>query len=443
VTWEEAVRWLFALERRGVKLDLTRMRAALEELGSPERSFRSVLVAGTNGKGSTAAALASSLRLTGLRVGLYTSPHILDYRERIRLNGRLAPPEALLRRVETDRDIWERHELSFFEATTVMAFSYFRESAVDLAVLEVGLGGRLDATNTVEPILSIITPLGMDHAHLLGSTPAAIAREKAGILRPNVPAVLAGGSREAIEAVRSRAGEVGAPFYLRRECVRVDRIAPAPRGTRFRLRRRPGAPAGFVLPERGLSIETSLPGRHQVVNAAHAALALSLLRERGVAVDDEQIARGIRRLRWPGRLERPAKDRPLLADVAHNREGAQVVAQYLQGPARSREIRPVIAMLEKKDHQGYFRELRRVARRVWIAPLAVERAAPVEELKSAAEEAGLAVRLAPSVKEALEDALRGAFEPDGPLVLLAGSFHTVEAGYHALGVPAEEALWDE
>lgn len=251
MTWEEAVRWLFALERRGVKLDLDRMSAALEDLGRPQDAFASVLVAGTNGKGSTAAALASAARLGGRTVGLYTSPHLLDCRERIRLNGRLAPEDALLARLERDREVWEAHALSFFEALTALAFCFFRDQGVDLAVLEVGLGGRLDATNTVEPILSVITPLGMDHAHLLGSTAAAIAREKAGILRPGVPAVVAGGSLAAIQAVADRARELGAPLYLRRSSVEVRSIRGGARGPRFLLRRRDRAPAGFTLPPAG------------------------------------------------------------------------------------------------------------------------------------------------------------------------------------------------
>jgi len=245
LTWEESLRWLLALERRGVKLDLTRMRAALEALNRPQASFSSILVAGTNGKGSTAAALASALRLSGRSVGLYTSPHLLDYRERIRLNGKLADSEAMRLRVERDREIWDRFELSFFEATTALAFSHFRETGVEVAVLEVGLGGRLDATNTVEPVLSVITPLGMDHAHLLGSTRAAIAREKAGILRPGVPAAVAGGRRRRPKRWNGGPGISVRPFTCAGQVCASSAFGRARKGSPFAcepdLARRPAS----------------------------------------------------------------------------------------------------------------------------------------------------------------------------------------------------------
>ncbi len=436
--WDEAVRWLFALERRGIKLDLERMRACLEDLGRPQESFASILVAGTNGKGSTAAGLASVFSRTGRTVGLYTSPHLLDYRERIRLDGALAPKGTLLRLITRDREIWERHELSFFEATTALAFAFFREAGADLAVLEVGLGGRLDATNTAEPILSVITSLGMDHAHLLGATAAAIAGEKAGILRPGVPAIVAGGAAGSFGAVERRARELGAPLFRRTACLRVDQIEETD-GTSFRVRRREGAPAGFVLPEDGLELRSRLPGIHQAVNGSLAVLGPALLRERGWGVTDAEIQEGIGRLRWPGRCE-AIPGFPLIADVAHNHEGAQVLARAVAGVARGRGILPVAGMMAQKDHGGFFRELSRVAREVRIAPLAVERAAPAADLEAAARAAGLTVRSFPRIAPALEDALEASAR-DGSLVLLCGSFHALEEGYRFLGLGPVEALW--
>ncbi|MCA9728033.1 MAG: bifunctional folylpolyglutamate synthase/dihydrofolate synthase, partial [Candidatus Eisenbacteria bacterium] len=163
-----ALAYLFSLQNRGIKLDLDRMRAALAELGQPQDSFASILVAGTNGKGSTSSALASILQRPGVRVGLFTSPHLVDYRERIRVDGRMISSVDLERRIASDREIWDRHGLTFFEVTVALGLVLFREAAVDVAVLEVGLGGRLDATNVVDPILSVVTPIGYDHMHLLG-----------------------------------------------------------------------------------------------------------------------------------------------------------------------------------------------------------------------------------------------------------------------------------
>lgn len=441
--WEEALRRLYRLEVRGIKLDLERVRECLRVLGDPQRAFSSVLVAGTNGKGSTASALASVLSLSGTRTALYTSPHLLDFRERIRIDGQMDDRMLLHARLERDWKTWERFELSFFEAATVLALARFRDAGVEVAVLEVGLGGRLDATNTVEPILSVITSLGMDHAQILGRTAAAIAVEKAGIFRAGVPAVTDGGPSGAPAALEARAREVGACFYPRSRCVRVSGITPsaAAAGVRFRLTRRAGSPAGFTLPPDGLVLESALPGVHQAGNLTLAVLAAAILRHRGFAIIDGQIVEGIRRVRWPGRLERPLPGCALIADVAHNREGARAVARHLAVSAPGREVRPVVGMVQGKDHAGFFRELGRVARSVWVTPLADERTAPVETLAAAAEAAGLGVRRAGSVAAALGAALSGAREPDGPLVLLCGSFHMLEEGYRELGVSALERLW--
>jgi dihydrofolate synthase/folylpolyglutamate synthase len=445
VIWEEALRRLYRLEWRGIKLDLVRVRECLRALGDPQQAFASVLVAGTNGKGSTASALASVLSLSGRRTALYTSPHLLDFRERIRIDGWMDDRELLHGRLERDWEIWERFELSFFEAATVLAFARFRDAGVEVAVLEVGLGGRLDATNTAEPILSVITSLGLDHAQILGRTAAAIAVEKAGIFRPGVPAVTDGGPPGAPTALAARAREVGACLYPRNRCVRVSGITPsaAAAGVRFRLAPRVGAPEGFTLPPDGLVLESALPGVHQAGNLTLAALAAAILRRRGFAITDGQIVEGIRRVRWPGRLERPLPGGALIADVAHNREGAHAVARHLAVVAPGREVRPVVGMVQGKDHDGFFRELGRVARSVWVVPLADQRAAPVETLAASAQAAGLDVQRVDSVAEALGAALNGAREPDGPLVLLCGSFHLLEEGYRELGLSALERLWAE
>ncbi|MBK8230006.1 MAG: bifunctional folylpolyglutamate synthase/dihydrofolate synthase [Candidatus Eisenbacteria bacterium] len=429
--------YLFGLESRGIKLDLDRMRAAEQALGHPEQAFPSILVAGTNGKGSTSTLLASVLELGGRRVGLYTSPHLLDFRERIRVDGRMIEPEAVVARVAADREVWERYELSFFEATTLLALSYFRDRAVDLAVLEVGMGGRLDATNTAEPILSVVTALGMDHAQVLGDTPAKIAREKAGIFRSGVPAVAAGGPLTATAALRQVAAEMRTPLRLRREWVAVNELRRDSEGTVFAVRAR-GARGLKAAP---LRLRTPLRGGHQVGNAALATLALWTLREQGLEISDPAIASGFSRARWPGRLERPRPDLELLADAAHNREGARVVAESLASEARRREIRLVAGMVEGKDHLGFFREMRRLSTRVWIGAPRTPRAMPPEALAAAARSAGFETTTFGSVRAALEGALAGTGTPDGPLVLLAGSFFTLEEGYRSLDIGPMESLW--
>ena len=188
MNWEDALRRLYALERRGIKLDLDRVAACLEAIGRPDRSFASILVAGTNGKGSTAAALASALARAGYRTGLYTSPHLIDFRERIRVDGRLADQGALQARMARDGERWEASELTFFEATTMLALGHFQDAAVEVAVLEVGMGGRLDATNTVEPILSVVTALGwITRTRWARPPPRSRARRPASCARGSPP----------------------------------------------------------------------------------------------------------------------------------------------------------------------------------------------------------------------------------------------------------------
>lgn len=445
----QAIDYLFSLQNRGIKLDLDRMRAALEDLGRPQDAFDSILVAGTNGKGSTSSALASILQRPGHRVGLFTSPHLVDYRERIRVDSRMVSEASLETRVRADRAIWERHQLTYFEATVALALCIFREEVVQTAVLEVGLGGRLDATNVVEPILSVITPIGYDHMHLLGDTLDRIAREKAGILRAGVPAVLAGGFPEATRALRECALRAGAPLWPR-SLLHVSGIETLPDGgSRFALRARAEGRRSSDAPQSrvgaffagSLECEIALPGCHQVANSSLAALSASAVAPR-LGVTAEQVRAGLRRWRWPGRLERPCPDLPLLFDCGHNRQGGRSLASALARLSRPGGIELVAGMVDKKDHEAFFREMRRVTTRVRIAPPSTERAASREVLESAARRAGLEVRSVPSIASGLEEALAAAAREPGKVVVLAGSLFTLEDGYRALGVAPAEELWE-
>jgi dihydrofolate synthase/folylpolyglutamate synthase len=450
-----AVDYLFSLQNRGIKLDLGRMRAALEELERPQDAFDSILVAGTNGKGSTASALASILQRPGHRVGLFTSPHLVDYRERFRIDARMVSAPALEARVLADREIWEHHHLTYFEATVALALALFRDAAVQTAVLEVGLGGRLDATNVAEPILSVITPIGYDHMHILGESLDRIAGEKAGVLREGVPAVLASGFPEAVRALRESALRVNAPEWLRSRLLHVRGIellsdVENAGGSRFSIRPRsvesdaPSESASISVRKLfgdELVCEIALPGVHQVANASLAALAACAISARS-GVKREHVRDGLRRWRWPGRLERPRPDLPLLFDCGHNREGGRSLASALSLLAPRGSIELVVGMVDKKDHEAFFREVRRVTSRVRIAPPRTERAASREALESAARRAGFAVERSESIASGLDDALAAAEREPGKLVVLAGSLFTLEDGYHALGTAPAELLWE-
>ena len=438
----KATEYLLGLQSRGIKLDLDRMRAALAEFGHPERAYPIVLVAGTNGKGSTASALASIYRASGRRTGLFSSPHLVDYRERVRIDGRMITPEALADEVSRGREVWERHDLTFFEAGVAMALTAFREAKVDVAVLEIGLGGRLDATNTTEPSLSVVTSIGRDHVHILGDTLEEIAREKAGIFRRDVPALLQGGAAAAVRTLREQAVRIGAPCQTRRDLVRVTRIEPTETfGMRFHL-----APRSSLsgLPEAGRVFEIGVWGRYQVANATLAALAA---RMPGGVPDPpswDEITRGLAAWRWPGRLDAPHPELPLLFDAGHNQQAGRQLAHALGGYLRGRPIDLVVGMVAKKDHYGYLRPLRGITDRIRLVLPETPRAATREELEGAARRAGFEVEWWHRVGDALQAALDSVgpvAQPrrEGPLVVLAGSLFVLEEGYRHLGLaPGEE-----
>jgi dihydrofolate synthase / folylpolyglutamate synthase len=298
VTYRQAVEKLYLLgnELKTARFDLERIAALLVKLGDPQKRGRFVHVAGTNGKGSTSVMIESGLRHAGLRTGLYTSPHLIEPTERIRINGVPISREAFAAAFERMPEL-----LTYFETVTAMAFLIFSEQA-EITVLEVGLGGRLDATNVVEPELCVITPIDFDHEIFLGKSIEAITGEKAGILKPGVPAVFATQRPEVLPILRARTRELD---LLTAEHIELHR-----RGSRFRIG--------------GISIECPLAGAHQVENARVAITAL-----RQLQIPDAAIQQGIAATRWPGRLERLSENPEVVVDGAHNPAGARALAAYI------------------------------------------------------------------------------------------------------------------
>jgi dihydrofolate synthase / folylpolyglutamate synthase len=308
LTYPDSVRFLYALgnEIKTAKLGLDRIRAVLAALGDPQRAYRVVHVAGTNGKGSTCAMIEAGLRAAGIRTGLFTSPHLIEPTERIRIDGVPVTPEQFQKAFDVVHNCAERLELdchpTYFETVTAMAFWLFRELGVETAVIETGLGGRLDATNVVQPALTVITPIDFDHEAYLGHTLEAIAGEKAGILKPGVPAVFARQRPEASAVLKARAAELGVTVK-RAEDFEIRDLQIDSRGSRF---------SGIVCP---------LAGEHQIDNAVAAALSLQAL---GIA------SGGIAATQWPGRLEYVAPNPDILLDGAHNPAGARALARYIE-----------------------------------------------------------------------------------------------------------------
>lgn len=431
MTYEESCAYLFSLERRGIRLGLDRIIGAFGEHGDPQESFGSLLVGGTNGKGSVCAMAASCLDAAGLRTGLFTSPHLVDFRERMRIGGESIAEQEVADLVPRIRGSIERWCLSFFEATTLLAFLWFRERGVEAAAVEVGLGGRLDATRPVRALATAVTGIALDHTSILGPTREAIASEKAGIFRAGVPAVLGGLDRGAREVLRARAREAGAPVFERR-MLRVEGIEPLAEGSRLRISSRPGMPALPSLP-----IQIRLSGIHQAANAALAVLLLCLLSGRH-AVGEAAIRRGMRRVRWPGRFEREPGRPALVLDVAHNPDGARALARTLAergiGP-----VRLVVGMVDEKDHSGFLRALRPRIGAVHYCTPPTDRALPADRLA----EAGAPLGLAGSVCADPLDALREARERAGPeeTILVTGSFFVVGEILRGLGRSPVSPLW--
>jgi dihydrofolate synthase/folylpolyglutamate synthase len=313
VPYPEAVQFLYSLgnEVQTAKLGLDRIRTVLQALGNPQSSFRVVHVAGTNGKGSTCAMIEAGLRAAAQRTGLYTSPHLLEPTERIQIGGLPVSQDDFARAFDVVHETAIGLPLdchpTYFETITAMAFWLFREKHVETAVVEVGLGGRLDATNVVQPLLTVITPIDYDHQNYLGDTIEEIAGEKAGILKPGIPAVFAPQREAAATVLLARAKALKAPVIdaatFPPSAVEVDE-----RESRFRT-------------HAGVAVRCPLAGEHQVENAVTATLALEQL---GVAPD------GIAEARWPGRLEHVAPNPDIILDGAHNPAGARALAQYLK-----------------------------------------------------------------------------------------------------------------
>ncbi len=300
--------WLYSLEARGEIYKLERMEAALEVIGNPHRKLRAVHIAGTKGKGSVAAMLDGCLRQAGYRTGLYTKPHLVNLAERTRISGGEIPAARMLDYIERLRAIYERAgmALTFFEFTVAMMFLYFADENVDIAVVETGLGGRLDSTNVVTPILSVITPIGFDHMEYLGHTIAAIAGEKGGIIKNDVPVVIGARDPEARLVLTSIAGQRGSAMRLIDRDFSYTSQAPAHRLDYH----------GLGLELRDLEIGLAGPFQHE--NAAIALATLEALRAQGWRIDEDAIRRGIREIYWPGRFDIVSK-RPLaILDCAHN-----------------------------------------------------------------------------------------------------------------------------
>ena len=431
------------------KFDLGHMRVLLAALGHPEKRFASVLVAGTNGKGSTAATLASILQASGLKSGLYTSPHLVHINERIRVNGEPIGDDdfALLHdvvgrtaeRLVTEGDLpWHP---SFFEMLTAMAFEHFARMRPDVAVLEVGMGGRLDATNVVEPRVSVITDIALDHQKYLGDTIVEIAREKAGIIRPGGAVVTLPQLPEANDVIGNTVLDLGAravnavPFVPPVSPSSTPYLSPGTQcsveGGRLLMQRYP-----LEVLREAILVESALVGRHQLRNVALAIAAAVELREQGLTqITAQTIERGIRETRWPGRFQIVPGDGSTpeyVLDVAHNPAGAWALRSTLSAAFEDRPITLVFGVLRDKAVAEIAEILFPIAEHVIVTHANNPRSASVEEIRQAASRVAGDVRQAPDMASALEDA--GKIAGREGLVVVTGSIYIVGEAMQHLGM---------
>ncbi len=428
------------------KFDLTHMRVLLNALDHPERRFPSVLIAGTNGKGSTAATLASILQASGLRTGLYTSPHLVRINERICINGENIDDEkfALVHDMveRTAERLIEDGELpwhpSFFEMLTAMAFEHFATSKLNIAVLEVGMGGRLDATNVVDPRVSVITDISLDHEKFLGNTIAEIAREKAGIIRPRGVVVTLPQTPAANEVIGNaildqNATAVSAAPYVPPVSPAAPSYAPTNTGDPRILSRYP-----LQLPGKQILVETSLIGRHQLRNTALAIGAAEELSKQGFPVTAESIEQGIRETRWPGRFQvipATASAPEYVFDVAHNPAGAWALRSTLSNSYEDRRLIFIFGAMRDKAIAEMCEILFPLAERVIATQADNPRSATPQEITQAAQRTHAEIEPSPDVPSALARAKEIA-GTDG-IIVITGSIYVVGEAIRALGVPAD------
>lgn len=395
MTYDQAIAFIHGAYGQGEKHGLDNMHRLLALLGNPHHSFAAIHVAGTNGKGSTCTFLQAILRCAGYRTGLYTSPFLQRYNERMRVDGVPIADDtlaALMARVAQAVQALRAEGVrpTEFEIGTSLAFLYFYQARVDVAVVEVGLGGRLDPTNVLSPVACAIAAIGLDHTRVLGDTIEAIALEKAGIAKPGIPLILSAQNPASVRSV------------VQAHCARMN------------------TPFSMAGPAEGLPL--GLPGGHQAYNAGLAVAMAALLREAGWHIADAAIADGLRRARWPGRLEWFEGTPPILMDGAHNGQGAQALATYLRALPRARVVL-LCGVLQDKDYAAIVAPLAGVADAVVCVRPDSHRALDADMLAAAFAARGTTAHAAPSLAEAL--AMSRALATGEGRVVIAGSLYLV------------------
>jgi dihydrofolate synthase/folylpolyglutamate synthase len=417
--YAETLQWLYGLTARGIKFGLENVRELLRRVGNPQEAFRSVHVGGTNGKGSVCAMISAVLQAEGHRTGLYTSPHLVEFTERVRVDGRAISEEEVVNIAGRLRPHVEAMDargmrLTFFELTTAMAFIHFMEEGVEVAVIEVGLGGRLDATNVILPICTVITRLGIEHTEYLGNTLASIASEKAGIVKEGVPVLTSETKGEALDEISRICTQLSAPLTVVKGAEALGRSLE-----------------GIKVCLGGKAYDIPLIGRYQASNASLAYEALMCISSMGVEVTEDGMAIGLKGVKWPARLDLVARFPNVIVDVTHTSEGAKEVCRELRELFPGRRI-VVLGILDDKDVEGICAEFGRIASTAIVTRPDTERAADLPRLVKALRKHCDEVLVSDSVPEGMRTALSMAGKDD--TVVVSGSLFTAGEAMRWLGI---------
>lgn len=412
--------YLYGLTRLGIKASLDNITRLCDLLGRPMEEYPVIHVGGTNGKGTTSAMLQKILMESGYKCGLYTSPHLESFGERIRINNLLLSDEEASEMVEKLKPLFEKTESTFFESATAMAFLHFARKEVDVAVVEVGLGGTWDATSIVNPKMCVFTPISLDHTDRLGNTVQEIARDKAGIIKPGATTVSSLQAPEALDELTRRAELMNAPFHYSPAEFRIVKGEILLEGSKIRA-------VSEIYPDLSGEYEFPQPGRHQWTNLVTVLSAAGALRELGYDISADSVKRGILETVWPGRLELLRKSPLMYYDVAHNPAAAKVVGEYFREVLGGKKVRVIMGIMSDKDAKGVLINLQTAAKDFTFVEVPTERGLEPELLAIEAVGIGGSARVIRSP----EDAISRVLEEAGPneVILIVGSHYLGDAAY--------------
>jgi dihydrofolate synthase/folylpolyglutamate synthase len=408
MNYKQCLNEMYALRRFGIKLGLETIQHILLKLGNPHDKFDTIHVAGTNGKGSVCAMLANLLQIHGFRVGLYTSPHLVHFNERIVINGTPIDNKQVVNLYQKVKKVQKPdRELTFFEYTTAMAFCAFAEQNVDIAVIETGMGGRLDATNVLMPRLSIITNIGLEHQAYLGRKIENIAFEKAGIIKPGVPVITDVQNKTAFEVIFDTAKQKCAPVYQL--------------GKRINVRLRKDSFSYSGLKFEWIRLNCALNGYHQIRNAGMALCAYECFT--GNKANWKTVNKALRTVNWPGRVEVISKKPLVILDGAHNTMAMQHLTKYLKNIVKNRSLTLIVSVLNDKPYDIMLNKLIKLASSVVVTQAKIDRSIAPEILRDFIKEKVQDVKIIPNVSDAYFETVRNADESD--IICATGSLYVV------------------